>query len=62
MTTAEKYRQKEASAVIQIAKYIFNVTLKDEETLPLGSLLKEIKTGNDHAIILLSPFPCSICK
>ena len=45
MTTAEVYRQKEASAVIQVAKYIFNVKLGKSKVFLLGDLLEEIKTG-----------------
>lgn len=45
MTTAEIYRQKELSVVVQVAKYIFNVSLKNIPKVPLGELLLEIKTG-----------------
>ena len=45
MTTAEIYRQKEASAVIQVARYIFNIKLSNSKVFLLGDLLEEIKTG-----------------
>jgi type I restriction enzyme S subunit len=45
LSTAEIYRQKESSSLVQTAKFIFSKLLANCEVFELGVLLKGIKTG-----------------